>query len=81
MDLDIFRRGKGILDFFFARGRVWGLGSFIKNGYFTMKIVFNFHLGGGGAPDPPTRSAQETVIIMNLMKLKCTETIGLCSLL
>lgn len=48
MDLDIFRRGKGILDFFFARGRVWGLGSFIKNGYFTMKIVFNFHLGAGG---------------------------------
>lgn len=53
MDLDIFRRGKGILDFFFARGRVWGLGSFIKNGYFTMKILSNFHLGaGGGAPDP-----------------------------
>lgn len=53
MDLDIFRRGKGILDFFSpAEGcGVWAL--FIQNGYFTMKILSNFHLGaGGGAPDP-----------------------------
>lgn len=50
--------------------------SFIKNGYFTMKIYLIFIWGrGGGAPDPPTRSAQETVIIKNLMKLECTETI------
>lgn len=55
--LRYFSKAEGDFRFFFARGRVWGLGSFIKNGYFTMKIVFNFHLGagggGGGAPDPP----------------------------
>lgn len=48
MDLDIFRRGKGILDFFLPGEGcgVWAL--FIQNGYFTMKILFNFHLGAGG---------------------------------
>lgn len=53
--LRYFSKGEGDFRFFlFARGRVWGLGSFIKNGYFTMKILSNFHLGaGGGAPDPP----------------------------
>lgn len=46
--LRYFSKAEGDFRFFFARGRVWGLGSFMKNGYFTMKIVFNFHLGAGG---------------------------------
>lgn len=43
-----FLKVEGDFRFFFVRGRVWGLGFFIKNGYFIMKIVFNFYLGVGG---------------------------------
>lgn len=46
--LRYFSKGEGDFRFiYFLPGEGCGV-SFIKNGYFTMKILFNFHLGAGG---------------------------------